>query len=334
MYLNVEKLSDTLRKRVIQLEEKKILISRISFSKQENDLTLPPNCNGYGRIRHFRISRNEKWTCDPLPNIPYAIRMNKDVEETLQTQLFQISACDFRCWFCFVDENLLSAKQDFSKYFTIDELFELYLQEPIQPKVFDLSGGQPNLAPEWLYWTIQKVTELNRKDLYIWSDDNLSNYFYWKYLSPEQRKFISDFPYQGRVGCFKGFDYDSFSFNTKSKPQYYDNQFDIFSKLLNENIDLYAYVVFTALPQKDVKKSMRIFVDKLQNIHYNLPLRTIPLEIVSYEPMKKRIDQSHNEAMEFQYTVLECWLEELDKRFSFEERQLLISNVKMNSNGR
>jgi hypothetical protein len=217
----LEKNLDYFNVKVIKLDEKKILISKISFSKQENDLTLPPNCGGYGRIRHFRISRNDNWLSDTLPNVPYATRMNKNVEEVLQTQLFQISACDFRCWFCFVDENLLSAKEEVAKYFTVDELFDLYLKETIQPKVIDLSGGQPNLAPEW-YWTIQKVTELNRNDLYIWSDDNLSNYFYWKYLSTEQRKFISNFPYQGRVGCFKGFDYESFSFNTNSNPKYYE----------------------------------------------------------------------------------------------------------------
>lgn len=334
MFLDVEKLSEILRKKVINIEEKKILISRISSSKQEHDLTLPPNCGGYARIRHFRISRKGNWTFDPLPNVPYATKMNIPIQETLQTQLFQLSACDFRCWFCFVDESLLSAKLDNSKFFTVDELFDLYFKENIQPKVIDLSGGQPNLAPEWLYWTIEKIHNMDRDDLYIWSDDNLSNYYYWKYLSDDQRKFISTFKNHGRVGCFKGFDSNSFAFNTTADPKYYDNQFDIFDRLLNEGIDMYAYAIFTAIPSHQVRKSIKIFVDRLQKIHYNLPLRTIPLEIVSYEPMKARVRKEYLDAIEFQYIVHDCWLEELEKRFSANERHTLISKIKMKSDER
>lgn len=324
----LEELSEMLRKKIINIEEKKILISRISSSKQEQDLTLPPNCEGYGRIRHFKMAR-KNWIPDPLPNVPYATKMNIAIEETLQTQLFQLSACDFRCWFCFVDQNLLAANTKNSKFFSVDELFELYLKEQIQPKIIDLSGGQPNLTPEWLYWAIEKIQKIGRNDLYIWSDDNLSNYHYWKYLSNNQREVISNFKNQGRVGCFKGFDSNSFAFNTNINPRYYDNQFDIFNKLLNEKIDLYAYVIFTSNPTDKIKESMRIFVDKLQKIHYNLPLRTVPLEIVSYESMKTRIKQKHLDAINFQYKVLDSWLEELDKRFSFEERQQLISQIEM-----
>lgn len=331
MFLDVHSLSEALRKKVINLEKQEVLISKISSSKQENDLTLPPNCNGFGRIRHFRIYRNSNWTLDTLPNIPYATCMNLPIEEVLQTQLFQIGACDFRCWFCFVDESRLSANIKVSRFFTVDEIFDLYFKEEIQPKVIDLSGGQPNLAPEWLYWTLQKIEKLDRNDLYIWSDDNLSNYFYWKYLSPYQRDFISSFYNQGRVGCFKGFDDESFSFNTNAKAQYFNNQFDIFSKLLGEKLDLYAYIVLTSISTNELGKRMKVFVDRLQNIHHNLPLRTIPLEIVLYAPSRNRISNLNNyEAIENQHIVHACWLEELDKRFNADERQTQISQIKMN----
>lgn len=322
-------ISEVLRNKVVDLKNKKILVSNLLASNQSNDLTMPPNCNGFGRIRHFRMHKSDRWLTDPLPNIPYATRMNIPVEETLQTQLFQISACNFRCWFCFVDDALLSANEAHSKFLSIEELFELYLAEPIQPKLIVLSGGHPYLAPEWLLWTIQKIQELKRDDLYVWTDDNLSNYYYWKYLSDNQRKYISNFYHQGRVGCFKGFDEESFMYNTKASASHFNQQFEVFDRIFKEGVDLYAYAIFTTAQSTNIKNKVSRFVDRLQTIHNNLPLRTIPLEIIPYTPVVKREKTNDSQALNVQYQVLECWNEELEKRFSFEERNLLISNVTM-----
>lgn len=324
--------SDGLRTKVVDLINKKVLISNLNASNQSQDLTVPPNCNGYGRIRHFRMHKSVKWIMDPLPNIPYATRMNIPVEETLQTQLFQLSACNFRCWFCFVDDVLLSANHNHSSFLSIEELFDLYLAEPVQPKLIVLSGGHPYLVPEWLLWTIKKIQELKREDIYVWTDDNLSNYFYWKYLSDYQRAYISDFRHQGRVGCFKGFDEESFAFNTKSPASCFERQFDIFGKVLDEDVDLYAYVILTTNNNQNIKEKISCFFDRLQSIHHNLPLRTIPLEIIPYTPVLRRKGIVYDQAIDIQYQVLDCWKEELEKRFSSEEREVLISNVIMSRN--
>lgn len=324
--------SEILRNKVIDLINKKVLVSNLVDSNQSKDLTVPPNCKGYGRIRHFRMYKSDKWLADPLPNIPYATRMNLPVEETLQTQLFQLGACNFRCWFCFVDDVLLSANQSYSHFMSMDELFDLYLAEPVQPKPIVLSGGHPYLVPEWLLWTIQKIEELKREDLYVWTDDNLSNYYYWKYLSENQRAYISDFYHQGRVCCIKGYDAESFSFNTKAPASYFDRQFDIFEKLLYENVDLYAYVILTSNNVLNIKEKISFFIDRLQFIHHNLPLRTVPLEIIPYTPVLKRRGITYEQAIENQYIIYDSWKEELEKRFTLDERCKLISNVIMNPN--
>ena len=49
-----------------------ILLSKIASSDQEKDLTVPPNCNGYGRIRHFRRFISEEWERIHYPLILHA----------------------------------------------------------------------------------------------------------------------------------------------------------------------------------------------------------------------------------------------------------------------
>ena len=55
--IDTERFAAQLRARAIDLDGGRILISRLAGSEQEVDLTLPANCNGYGRVRHFRRRR-------------------------------------------------------------------------------------------------------------------------------------------------------------------------------------------------------------------------------------------------------------------------------------
>ncbi|MGH3852689.1 MAG: hypothetical protein ACRDR6_04160 [Pseudonocardiaceae bacterium] len=99
--------------------------------------------------------------------------------------------------------------------------------------MIDCSGGQPDLIREWVPWM---MAELSRRGLagsvYLWSDDNLSNDFFWRYLSPTQRREVTGYRNYGRVCCFKGFNADSFAFNTKADQTLFDRQFELFARLL------------------------------------------------------------------------------------------------------
>ena len=89
--------------------------------------------------------------------------------------------------------------------------------------MIDLTGGQPDLTPEWVPWMIE---ELRRRELtnkvYLWSDDNLSNDYFWRYLTDDQRAAIKGYRNYGRVACFKGIDRGSFAFNTGADPALFD----------------------------------------------------------------------------------------------------------------
>jgi uncharacterized Fe-S cluster-containing radical SAM superfamily protein len=326
--IRTEVYSAHLRERAIILDERKILISRLQDTEQENDLCSPVNCDGYGRIRHFAFQKHSDWSINPLPILPASKALDLLPSTTLRAQVFQNAACNWRCWYCFVDFSLLAANPRFSRFFTAEELIERYLQEVDHPLIVDLSGGQPDLVPEWLVWTMEA---LERRGLagkiFLWSDDNLSSRYFWTYLSREQRTYAARFPNYARVGCFKGYDEASFAFNTKASADLFAQQFEVYRTLLQEGFDMYAYVTFTALPHINVSQAMERFVDKLQRIHHNLPLRTVPLKIEVFTPTRNRVKGDQEAALNFQHEVHNAWLEEINKRFVPEERQRPICDV-------
>jgi hypothetical protein len=191
--------------------------------------------------------------------------------------------------------------------------------------VIDLSGGQPDLTPEWIVWMMRELEARNLSNkVYLWSDDNLSNDYLLRYLSKDDLEYMRHYRMYGKVCCFKGFDEQSFAFNTAAAPALFSRQFEVFKSHMSLGLDLYGYATFTSQQADNVKGSMISFVDKLQRIHHNLPLRTIPLEIRSFAPMKDRNDENANI---IQSQAIEQWNIEIEKRFSPTERQRPICEV-------
>ena len=132
--------------------------------------------------------------------------------------MFQNAACNWRCWYCYVPFNLLSANEKRGAWVTANSLVEQFLAEPGHPDMIDLTGGQPDLVPEWIPWTLQALESAEAdKSVYVWSDDNLSNDYFFRYLPEKTQHRVAEHPGYGRVCCFKGFDEASFSFNTKAR---------------------------------------------------------------------------------------------------------------------
>ena len=330
--IDVDKTAEIFRTRSVDITREKVLIARIKGALQESDLTKPPTSQGYGRIHHFRMNEDVDWIPDPLPNFPAAKALKRDVYEVQLVQIYQLAACNFDCWFCFVDKKLRTANHRTSHFFTADELVQLYLSIESRPDVIDLTGGHPDLVPEWIYWMMLAVEKHNlAQSVYLWSDDNLSVPYLWKYLSEEQIQYMANYSLYGRVGTFKGYDAISFSFNTRAPERLYYRQFEIFKRLLLTGFDMYGYVVFTS-PEREyseLKKAIITFVDDLQRVHHYLPLRVVPLKIKKYTPMIRDLDLEREVAMKFQYKVLETWLDELHKRFSTTEMETPITDISL-----
>ena len=155
--IDTERFSNAMRTRGIDLPSRRVLITRFSGSDQEKDLTLPPNCGGWGRIHHFRRFQGEAWPANPLPIDPAAQWLRVEPPDVMRAQVFQNAICSWRCWYCFVDFELLSANRDHADFKSVGDLLEFYLAEPDRPALIDLSGGQPDLVPEWVHWFAEEV---------------------------------------------------------------------------------------------------------------------------------------------------------------------------------
>jgi len=308
-------------------------MTRFEGSQQSEDITLPLNCDGWGRLHHFRRFQGEGWPSNPLPIDPALKNLGLPDEDDILVQVFQNAICSWRCWYCFVDFKLLSANPEHSGLMSADELVNLYLAENNRSKIIDLSGGQPDLVPEWGLWM---ADSLNRRgihqEVYLWTDDNLSNDYLWKYLSPGEIQRLVSYQNYGRVGCFKGFDEHSFSFNTLAGPEFFKNQVSLMRRLVDAGFDVYGYVTLTTDDDKNIAALVADFMDRLQSeVDPNFPLRTIPLRIFEFNPTKERMGLEHQQALEIQFDAVQAWTEELEKRFSTNLRELRITEIPIGS---
>ena len=325
-------MSSQLREKAIDLEHGRFLITNFSGTEQEKDFTEPANCNGFGRIRHFRLSTSQGWPKNPLPILPACKSLNLAETDMLTAQVFQNAVCNWRCWYCYVPFNLLSADKSHSKWLSASDLLDLYLKEKNPPKIIDLSGGQPDLIPEWIPWMMKELTSRGLENkVYLWSDDNLSNDYFWKYLTEEDIKLITSYKKYGKVCCFKGFDAESFSFNTMAQPTLFDNQFKLMKRLLTLGIDIYCYATFTSPSKDGIEQKMSKFVDRLQDLSHFLPLRMIPLEIKIFNPVNSRLDQERTNSISNQDIAIKAWNQELEKRYSKEEISSPITEISISS---
>jgi uncharacterized Fe-S cluster-containing radical SAM superfamily protein len=286
--IDTNDMATRMRHRIIRPPTREILVSRVGGSAQEGDLTSPVNCGGIGRVRHFRRDTAAGWPENFLPIDPAAAALNLAPAAMLEAQVFQNAACAWRCWYCFVPFELLGGDERRSEWVTAEEMVARYIALPDRPQVLDLSGGSPDLTPEWVPWTIEALIRANIADTtYLWSDDNLSTDLVFDVLNDAQRSLMVSARY-GRVCCFKGFDAESFAFNTGAEPASYERQFERFSRYLEIGFDLYAYVTFTGPVLEGVEEKIVRFRERLTSLNADLPRRTVPLRIEAFGPVAAR----------------------------------------------
>ncbi|WP_439681819.1 hypothetical protein [Embleya sp. MST-111070] len=326
--IDTDNFSAHLRTKSIRPHTGELLIARIDDSDQATDLSEPPNCAGFGRIRHFRVDTPDPWPGNPLPILPAAHSLGVIESATRNAQVFQNASCNWRCWYCFVPFDHLAANESKSAWLTADQMISLYRAETSPPIVIDCSGGQPDLIPEWIPWMMDSLVRTGlHTTTYLWSDDNLSNDYFWRHLDSDQRRTVTTYRNYGRVGCFKGFDARSFAFNTRADPTLFTRQFELFARLLATGIDLYAYATFTAPDDTNPDRDMADFVDRLQEIHPTLPLRTVPLRIETFGVVQPRLRPAHRRALEIQDAAIRAWNHEIERRFDAPTRALAMPDV-------
>ncbi len=305
-----------MRRRLIRPESREILIARLDNSVESDDDYTDVNCGGFGRIRKFhKFSVHLRAKKGVIPAKPHY----RGLPHVLpyRTQVFQVNGCNWNCWYCFVDDELLVGDAQRGAFLTAERMIDLYLAEDDPPMVLDLSGGQPDLVPEWCLWVMRALDERGLRDtVHVWIDDNLSGRFVRQLLSTEDITYMAQYPHHSRVGCFKGFDEDSFVFNTKAPRSGFGRQFEVMQDFIDDGFDMYAYATFTSLNTSNVGAGMRDFVDRLQAIDPLLPLRTIPLAIKPYSVTRSREVADLEGVLDRQEHAAAAWEEQLLARFT------------------
>src|SRR5215813_7541953 len=132
-WIDTDAVSARYRAQAVDLENQRLLVTNFRGTEQEQDLSEPPNCEGFGRLRHFRRVTCAGWPANPLPIDPACKALGLPATEQLRAQVFQNAVCNWRCWYCFVPFNLLSASRKHSRWVTVDDLLDLYLAEDNPP---------------------------------------------------------------------------------------------------------------------------------------------------------------------------------------------------------
>jgi uncharacterized Fe-S cluster-containing radical SAM superfamily protein len=309
--IDTDATSEQLRAAAIDAEARTILISRLEGSDQEHDLSLPTNCDGYGRIHHFNETGGEGWPPNPLPWLPAQeyLGLERVPDHGASAQVFQNAVCNWRCWYCFVPFNLLRADPDRSAWRSAEWMVDAYLALEERPPILDLSGGQPDLVPEWALWTLEALADRGADaTTFLWSDDNLSNDYLFRYLNDDQLSRLADHPGYGRVGCLKGFDHDSFAFNTSAEPALFDRQIELVGRLWDLMPKLWLYItVTTSTVPADLESKLYDMLARLADIDPALPRRVVPLRIYPFRPTRRRMREAETAAIDNQDVVMAHW---------------------------
>jgi uncharacterized Fe-S cluster-containing radical SAM superfamily protein len=312
--IDTDAISSVLRERMIDTSARAISLTNFHRSEQSEDLTHPPNAEGFGRIHRFELEAFDDWPSNPLPIEPALRALGLGEQAHLDAQIFQSSGCNWRCWYCFVPFKDLSANR--GELVAVADMVDWDLAAHAQPHAVDLTGGQPDLTPEWTVWYLEELERRGADEVYVWSDDNLSTDYLWRFLSDEQRDYLGGHPRYGRACCIKGYDQQSFAFNTLAAPELFERQFALLDRLQRTTaIDYYVYLTITTPTTDDLGSAMGSLLDRLMKVHEYLPLRCVPLKVLEWGPVTPRLKPPQRTALENQMAAVAAWEAELEVRF-------------------
>lgn len=347
------KRAEIIRPRMIDLVNKKVLLANFSESPQAGDIYNKHRVNDFFRIKQYewpekiqkgpQIARSDIFRSEPAGIA--ALRLNQSLQKHSEKNparllntadcnsvvLFQVNGCNVCCWQCYVDDINKSANPQYGKLFSAEEILIQFLIEARKTSfitdpdkrinILRISGGEPFLVPEVIFWTIEALEKFELQDfIYLWVDTNLmTGDFYWRYLTEEQRTRIREFKNIGFVGCYKGYDEESFTKTCGAAPEFLKEQFKMHRRLVDEGLDVYTYLyplVYRVLTVPELRKRITDFIDRLQQeIGPLAPLRLTTPDVKKYSPTEMRLTPERELAFELQYQAIEIWKKEMKRRF-------------------
>lgn len=311
-----------LRQRLMDSGTRSVLLARLADSAESEDAYTELNSSGYGRIRRFNSQ-------SLLMNTGRGLVPRRKIYRTLTpantfcTQVYQLAGCNWRCWYCFVDDSLLAADQTVSRMTPVKEMVDMYLDQSNPPPVLDLSGGQPELVPEWTLWTMEEIESRGlRGRVHVWVDDNLSGSYMRSVLSTSEISYIASFPNYSHAGCLKGLDDTSVRATTGSRGSSFHGQLRVLDDLLSLGFDPVVYLTMTGPFDASPESAVRQAVRDIQRIHPLLPLKVIPLEIRNFSATTLRSKGTRENDRLAQYAAVASWENALSEIYELADLQI------------
>jgi hypothetical protein len=118
------------------------------------------------------------------------------------------------------------------------------------------------------------------------------------------------------VGCYKGYDEESFTKTCGAAPEFFKNQFIMHRRLIEEGLDVYSYLYLLTYSEKNLKERIVGFINRLQKeVDEYAPLRLTTPYVKKYSPTEMRLTPERELALELQYQAIEIWKKEMKRRF-------------------
>ncbi|MBU0505665.1 MAG: radical SAM protein [bacterium] len=298
-----------LRNRLITHDGEGVMVANLLGSLEEKDNPEQILMDGLARKKTSFIRGTRKWHEVLVPLKPAAQALKTEEEGCQESLLVQVGACNLRCWYCFVDVNLITGAKDYTKELSVDKVVE-YLKDHQQYKILHISGGEPLLSIEF----IQKLQTqlkacLDKKAPYLWMETNLtvSPYdlpieCYSKLETVFQNKKV------GVVGCFRSFVPDEYSKTIGGLDVNWYKQFSVARDLTSLGADFYSTVVLMTNDFRNVESKIKYFFDTyIKYLGEQKMNRLLPIEIRRYTPTKERLDDEYEKLIQSQYDVLPIW---------------------------
>lgn len=222
----------------------------------------------------------DKYT-DVLSDSPITIagKMGGEWRNYNQQVIVQIGICNFRCWYCYVDYELLSGRKVL--YLTADAIVSQFLEQRQHAKsegkewnVLRISGGEPFLAPDLILDCLRIIKQLHLdRDICIKTETNLSPLIKVndQPLAEEWADFQELAQYRNLIvhPTLHGISQESLRLNANADPELLDVLFEALKTLIDHRIDIYPSFGSNTVPVGDV----RYFWGRLKALNKNLPLR-------------------------------------------------------------
>lgn len=342
-----------LRKNLTQ--DKKYLIAKVGESGQDpGKRKILADCFRYkdyiDDLEWLGASEEEKWSEKFLglnenkkkklefqnPTYSAAYNLKRKLQEFTKVFTFQVAGCNYSCNYCYVPRELNAGNKKFGKFLSAKEIVDGFMEirnNSDQPmNVIRISGGECMIVPEIIIDVYSEMMKQD-KELYLWIDTNLSTIEIIKKQKVEMSKILKE-KNAGIVGCFKGTCKKDFSVITGANPEFYKEQFETAKLLIDLGADFYIYIPAYVYNEQEAEEKLEKFLNKLQKINKNLPLRMEMLEVEDFPTAKINFELAKKEGRAIPQTdqkiVFDLWYNKLlPKYYSKRELKKFCCEVKL-----